>query len=321
MKYSSTTRLINIIVFALLAFGFGWLGIYFGGLVAPFLWTGLGPVSTPQNMGWGLIAMLGIFGLSGLIITGYGLILSVLSLLRGNDDALVRRSFSCYCATGYLLALFCLFNAAWLYRLTTTNIGFNEFGFSIVVYIILFLASVIITNIPVIRMYGESEELNKIMCILSGTLAAVACASTLVFGLSLFVLMGANSVYQQAIGSRDFAIGALFSLVIFAFSFLALLGYKRADKANAIRTGNGFLFEGATLLSGVAIIVAGVVEWFGQNIKNPEVSLVSKARLVNNPNYLDFCVLSWILGSVLVLFSFYLIYSTIKSSKQAAEQR
>ena len=61
MKYSSTTRLINTIVFALLALGFGTLGIREGILVAPFLSVGNGPLGN-IDIGWGLTAMLGIFG-------------------------------------------------------------------------------------------------------------------------------------------------------------------------------------------------------------------------------------------------------------------
>ena len=53
----------------------------------------------------------------------------------------------------------------------------QKFGFVIAVYAILFLISIIVSNIPLIRMYGESEELNSIMRIIVGSLLAVTILS------------------------------------------------------------------------------------------------------------------------------------------------
>lgn len=315
MKYSSTTRLINVIIFALLAVGFGVLGVYFEFIVAPYLWVGNGPIDLP-DLGWGLVAMLGALGVSGLLISLYGLFTAVRSVLKGNDDALVRRSFSSYVALGYLVAIFFLINGVWLYRLTSTNIGYDDIGFVVVVYIIAFLIAIIVSNIPVLRMYGEGEELNKIMRIITGALTAIACSLVLVYGISWIVLASAGDVYQKAAVSTEFLVGTLCYLAAFVLVGAAFLGYGRADKAGVINKLNGILFELGLMVIGGSIIGAGAMEYVQQSGKNPPaISLVGKTVPTNNAAYMDFSIMAWIFGGVIVLFACYLLISTLNGKE------
>ena len=317
MKYSSTTRLINVVITALLAFGFGFLGIYFGILVTPFRFvSGGGPLGvTFENVGWGLFAMLGVLGLTGFAVSGYGLVMSILSVVRGNDDALVRKSFSSYVALGYVIALFFLINAVWLYRLTSTNIGYDDIAFVIIVYVIAFLIAIIVSNIPLLRMYGEGEELNKIMRVITGPVLALSCSLTLVYGLSFFLLPG--DAYSRDVFARQLGIPALLFLVAFLLSGAAFVGYGRADKEKKISKLNGFLFEGSLCVLGVSTILAGVFEYLSQSAKNAAlVSLVGKSVPAGNANYMEFAVMSWIVGGAFVLLSLFLAYSTFKGEKK-----
>ena len=315
MKYSSTTRLINVIIFAVLAFAFGFLGIYQGFLVAPFLSLRNGPVGNVE-IGYGLSAMLGVTGIAGLLISGYGLVTAIMSLLHEKDDQIVRRSFGAYIALGYAAAMFFFFNATWLYRLTSTNIGYDEFGFVIAVYAILFLISIIVSNIPLIRMYGESEELNSIMRIIVGSLLAITLAITLVFGVSYFLSLN-NSIYQQAVVSRQFLIGALVFLVAALLSCGAFLGYGRSAKAGVISKVNGFLFEGSLICVGGGIIAAGALEYVNQSPKKPlDVSFVAKTMFSTNGSFMEFSIMAFILGGLIVILGLFLCSSTLKGSKQ-----
>jgi len=320
MKYSSTTRLINTVIFALLAVGFGILGIYFGILYAPFLWR---QSTTPVEagiQGWGLSALLGVFGLAGFIVAGYGLFLSIRSILKGKDDELVRKSFASYVAIGYIIALFFLLNGLWLYRLTSSNLGFDDLGFVIVVFIVGFLIAMVVSNIPLVRLYGENEELNKIMRCISGPLAAVTCGGTLVYGLSFIILAAGPDIYGKANVSMELGVGALFFLVACALSSLAFFGYGKAAKQNTIKKLNGYLFEGSLCVLGAGMIVAGVIEYLFQSARNPEaISLVSKSVPLANANYMDFAVMSWILGSVLVIASVVFFFSTLTGGKKKAQ--
>ena len=314
MKYSSTVRLINVILFVALGIGFGFLGIYFGFLVTPFLWLKTGPIELP-TMSFGLAAMLGVTGLAGLIVSAYGLFNSVLSLLREKDDRLVRRSFGCFIAIGYLAALFFLINATWLYRLTSTNIGYDEFGFVIVVYSVLAIISLLVSNIPLVRMYGEGEELNSIMKIIDGTLFASTLAVALVFLSSYIMVVTGNGVYQQAAVANQMLVGFLLSLGAALLSGVAFVGYAIADKTGSIKKINGFLFEGSLCVTGGLILSAGIFEYLSQSKKTPDdVSLVARAIHSTNGAYMEFSVMAFILGGLLILASLAFARSTLKGS-------
>ncbi|MCR5348377.1 MAG: hypothetical protein K6E59_02060 [Bacilli bacterium] len=315
MKYSSTTRLINTIVFAILAFGFGFLGIREGILVAPFIAVDGGPVGNP-DIGWGLSAMLGVFGLTGTVVSGYGLVNSVLSIIKDKDDDLVRKSFASYIAIGYTIALFCLINAAWLYRLTSTNIGYDEFGFVIVVFAVLFLVALIVSNIPMVRLYGENEELNKIMRVIVGPIVGLGLSLLVVFGLSYLVLTTGADRYMKTELSLEFGVGALFGIVTLLLSCLAFLGYGRAAKQGVIKKSNGLFFEGSLLVLGGGLVTSGIFEYLYQSKKNaPATSLVARTLPNTNANYLEFSIMAWILGGLLILGACYLIYSTLKTKE------
>ena len=316
MRYSSTTRLINTILFALMAFGFGVLGIRETFLVAPFLAVDAGPLGNIE-IGWGLSAMLGVFGLVGMLISAYGLVNSAMSIVKERDDAPVRRAFSAYIAIGYTIALFCLLNALWLYRLTSTNIGYGDTGFVIVVYVILFLISIIVSNIPLVRMYGETEELNKIMKIILGPIVCLGVSLFLVYGISYLVLANGGARYMKDEISREFGVGALFGLAIAILSSLAFLGYHRADKAGVIRKTNGFLFEGTLIVIAAGIITSGIMEYVSQSKKNPDYSsLVAKTLPNFNANYMDFCVMAWIIGGLMLIGALFLVFSTLKDKEK-----
>lgn len=317
MKYSSTTRLINTIIFAILAVGFGILGIYVGTLVAPFVWNRMNDPfgNVHDGIGWGLAAMLGTFGLAGLIISLYGLVTSVRSLVKGNDDDLVRKSFASYVAVGYTIALFAFLNATWLYRLTSTNIGYEDIGFVIVVFALLAIIALVVSNIPLVRLYGESEELNKIMRVITAPLLAGSLGALIIYGLSFLVLNGAASAYERSAGLIEFGAGSIFFLVASLLACFAFFGYGSAAKKGIIRKGNGVLFEGSLFTVGAAIVFAGVWEFLNQTNKNKNFSsLVAKTTPNTNANYMDFCVMSWIIGGLIILLALFLCYSTLRKS-------
>ena len=319
MKYSPTTRLMNVILCALLCFGFGYLAVYFGFLITPFLLVGRGPIDLP-TMGLALPLMLGAFGLAGALISLYGLFNSVVSIMKEKDDAPVVRTFGAYIAIGYLIAFFCLFNAVWLYRLTSTNIGYNEFAFVITVYAVLFFVALIVSNIPVLKLFGEHEELNKIMKIIDGSLTVSTLSIGILFGVTYLVLKGDSyRIPNGAILLPNTGIAALVLLVAALLGCLAFLGYSKAAKANVTNKKNGLLFEGSLLLVGGAIIFAGVAEYLSQSGKNPaSVSFVYKSTPNTNPAYMEFSVVAFVFGSLIVLAALYLMLNTLKGDKKAA---
>ena len=319
MKYSSTIRLINVIVCALLAAGFGYLAIYFGFLIAPYLWVGKGPIEPLPEMGLALPLMLGSFGLAGLLVSLYGLGNAVLSMIKEREDKLVVRTFGSYIAIGYLIAIFCLFNSVWLYRLTSSNLGFNDTAFVIVVFAVLFLVALIVSNIPVLKLFGETEELNKVMMIVDGAVAAGTLSIGFLFGLCFLVYNGSTGYSYKDITLRNMGVAALLLLIAGALSCAAFVGYMMSAKKGTISKKNGLLFEGSLLFIGGSVIFAGIVEWFSQSKDKLLVSFVGKTVQASNSNYLDFCVVAWIFGSLIILGALYLAFNTVKGGKKQAE--
>ena len=323
MKYSSGIRLINVIVFALLFAGFGFLAVWFGFLITPFLWIGKGSPLDLPDISFGLAALLGCFGLAGALISLRGLVNSVVSMLRENDDAPVVRSFGSYIGIGYLVAMFLLLNAVWLYRLTSSNLGDDDIAFVVVVYVVALIVVLLATNVPMVRLFGDESQFNQVMQHLSFVLGAASLSVGAVFGVAFLVTSSsADAFYGQATVSMEIGIPALIGLVATVLCCLAFLGYGKAEKNRTISKANGLLFEGALFLSGASIIVTSVFENVFQGASRPTaVSLVAKAIGMSNVNYLDFAITGYILGGIVVLASLGFMKSTLfpKKANLAAE--
>ena len=311
MKYSSTVRLINLVLFALLGVGFGFLGIYFGILVSPSLWLQNLPFGMKvPDMSLALTVMLGATGLAGLIVCVIGFVKSILSFVR-KDDEIVRQTFGCYISLGYLVAVFCLLNAVWLYRLTTTNLGFDDIGFAIVIFVILVIVAMIASSIPLVKMFGEGEGTNRVMGIIARTLVAVDVAIAIPFAGAFFTINGNREIVSHAdIMATKFGVYALIPVVAALIGVIAMVGYARADKANTYRKGNGILFETALCFNGAAIIVAGILNQVYTDGPYALMATHVKSELSSNLSN-EFSVCSYIVGGIVVLLALILVYFTI----------
>ena len=318
MKYSSTVRTINVVIFALLLGGFTFLAIWFGFMTVPFQWRGgsgspLG--SDFPATSFGLAAMLGIFGLAGALVSLRGFIASVRAMLAGNDDEPVYRAFGSYIGIGFIVAIYLLLNATWVYRLTSTNFHYEEIAFVSIVYTIAFIIVAFASLLPLSKIFGDHDRYNEIMRIISFTLGAATLSVAAVFGGALINLLQ----YKDTTANSDpllveFLVGTLVPFAAFLCYLFALLGYKKADRTGAVSKGNGFLFEGGLFLTGGAIIAAGVIEQVFQ-AKELRISLMAAEVVAKNANYLDFAIMSYIVGGLIVLASCYFAYQTSLGSK------
>ena len=311
MKYSPTIRLINLVLFALLGVGFGFLGIYFGILVSPSLWLQNLPFGMKvPDMSLALAIMLGAAGLAGLIVCVIGFLKSILSFVR-KDDEIVRQCFGCYISLGYLVAVFFLLNAVWLYRLTTSNLGFDDLGFAIVIFVILVIVALIASSIPLVKMFGEGEGTNRVMAIITRTLVAADVAIAIPFAGAFFVINANRGIVSHAdIMVTKFGVYALLPLVAAVIGVLAIVGYARAEKAGAYKKLNGILFESALCVNGAAIIVAGVLNYIYSDGPYALMATHVKSELSSSISN-EFSVCSYIVGSVIVILAFILVYFTI----------
>ena len=311
MKYSSTIRLVNLVIFALLGVGFGWLGVYFGLLVSPSLWLQNLPFGLKvPDMSLALTTLLGAAGLAGLIICVIGFVKSIFSLLR-KDDEIVRQCFGCYISIGYLVAVFFLLNAVWLYRLITTNLGFEDIGFAIVVYVILVIVALIASSVPLVKMFGEGEGTNRVMLIISRVLVSVNFAVALIFFLAWINILTHREIVSHAdIISTKFGLYALLPFLATLVGGLAVFGYMRAEKAGQYRKTNGIIFETALCIDGAGIIVAGVLNYIYKD--GPYALMAASVKSELSSSIADeFSICSYIVGGLIVVLALVLIWFTI----------
>ena len=315
MNYSSTPRLINTILFALLAAGFGFLGIYFGFLVNPFLWITSGvPVINnnsilPESGSVALFEMLAAFGLAEFLMSVFGLVTSVRSLLKSNDDQLVKDSFLCYIGVGYIVAAFLFLNATWLYRLTSTNFGFDKLGFVIVAYLIALIIVLIATNVPLVKLFGEESDGNKTMMLLSGSLGVANCGLALAFIGPMIRNLAYGSFAHSNLVNGKYITYFLIPLIASLVAFVAFFGYKKAAASNETKKLNGFLFEGALAIDGAAMMVAGILDYLTHE-KKVSLLVSTAGNSAANSNWLEFVVVSCIFGGLIVIGACVLAYFT-----------
>ncbi len=317
MKYSSTTRILNLVLFALLFAGFGALGIWAGILVAPFMISQVGPIDLP-SFSVALAWELGALGIAGWILSTFGLVHSVRGMVHANDDASVSNAISCYVGLGFLVVIFLLLNGAWLYRLPTTNFGYSDLGFAVAFFIVIAVIIAVAVSIPFVKMHGDDANQNSQMSLIAKLFFSVNAGVAIP---GVLLLICSQNVPNLKFFSAKLAVLAFIPLAAAIASLVALLGYDRGIKNGTVSKLNGFLFEGSLLLDGLGFLAAGCFSYLLADENGyKKTSLVAKAWGKSDVNYLDFSVMSWIIGGLIILFVFAAIASSLRSSKSKGHQ-
>lgn len=324
MKYSPSTRFINIIINVLLLVGFGFLGIWFAFFVTPNLLTSSQPmpgVKLPE-MGVGLSALLASLGIAGTIVALCGTIFSFGAFFKGNNDDLVRKTFSCYIALGYVISTFFFLNAILFYRLTSTNFDESlDLAFVIAVYAVLTILAMIATNVPLLHMYGEGEHTNQIMKTVTGGVLAIDLAVALVFGTLYLANLGNRGSFanSNAVLSKA-GIFALLPLVAALVGVATMVGYSMAEKKNAVRKSNAYLFAGLLGANGLSLIGATLVEHLEVENKMLNISFMAKAYGARFNESMEFFTMGYITGGLVLLVAILVAYYTVFPPKKAIEE-
>ena len=306
--------MLNLVLFFILFAGFGALGIWAGILVSPFMISQVGPIDLP-SFSVGLAWELGALGLAGFIISIFGLIYSIRSVMHASDDVLVHKTFDCYVMLGFLVALFLFLNGAWLYRLTSTNFNYTELGFAIAFFIVLSIIIGIAVSVPFVKMHGDVTNQNSQMSAISLLAFAINAGIAIPTLLSLFCSL---NVPNLKFFSAKLIVFSLIPLVAAIASLFSMLGYSRGTKTGAVKKLNGYLFEGSLFLDGLGFLAAGCFSYcLHDETGYKKTSIVASAWGKADVNYLDFSVMSWIIGSLVILFLFGAIVSSLRPSKKS----
>ena len=255
MKYSNTSRVLNLVFHGLIVLAFGALGLYFGLMVAPFGLASSHPSYTELGAPYLLYFELGVIGLTLCSISVYGFIQALKGIKENRNDEPVVKAFTAFIVEGYIAALFCLLNAVVFFDL----ISGNSVAFVIIVGIVLAIALMIATNIPMVKLYDGKDQ--------TPLLAGFAFGAAILFGWITIVDFGtlvgswAHGVYSyykffngEFLG---YTLGFLAITLMLAFAGVLLL--KRAQDPKAQKLA-GHLGAGSILLVAFAFIVNGLLE-------------------------------------------------------------
>ena len=300
MKYSSTVRILNLVLFFILFAGFGALGIWAGILVTPFMLSQVGPIDLP-DFSVALAWELGALGLAGAILSLFGLVDSIRAMMHANDDASVSKAISCYIGLGFLVALFLFLNGIWLYRLTTTNFDYSELGFAIAFFVVIAIIIAIAVSVPFVKMHGDDVNQNSQMSLISKLFFSVNAGVAIPGVLMLFCSM---SVTNFKMFSTKLIVIALVPLLAAVLCLIAMIGYGRGEKTGVVNKTNGALFTGSLFVDGLGFLAAGCFSYFmGESSSRSfkRTSFVASNWLDADTNYLDFSIMSWIIGSLIIL--------------------
>lgn len=316
LRNYTTMRYVNLCLFLVLLAGFAVLGIYFGFLFTPYIIVGHGPIEDIPTMSVALSTMLGAIGISGALVSGFGLYYSIMSILK-NDDSYVIKGFASYIAIGYIISIALLLNAVWLYRLTTSNYEYNELAFVIVIYLIALIVALIASNVPLVKLYGEETTPNSTMKVVVGALAAVDLGIALPFFASYLTSLSAGAFVNSTIVTAKFgsyALATFIAFLIFAFAFYL---FSRGEKANKESKAGMGLFTGGTIVNGGAVLLAGIFAQVFEDKKG--VSFLSNDQAPID-TYLEFSVISYILAGIIILGAIGLvIYSLVPHKKKTIQ--
>lgn len=316
-KYSSTPRLINLIVFAILTAGFGAMAIYFTFLIAPWTWSQVkfAPVSVDrENISLALYLMFGSLGVAGTVLSLLGLLKSI-AAFRKTDDESVRRCFDYYFSLGYVVAtaLFC--NAGWLILLTTKNFSANlSVAFVVVVYVVALILVLVGTNIPLVKVYEDDDEGVGMGRILLSASAATGCG--------IAVTMLYSGIITAALNDGTAATMLVYLTRYLILGFVALLGCLIAFLGlRTHKKGNGklasILLYASLGVYGLGMIGAGIMQTVvaeGPKVwKNSGSFMGTDFAVTHNTTNM---VLSYVFGAIVVIAAIALICVTLMPKKK-----
>lgn len=312
MKYTSTSRIVNLVINALVFLGFGALGCFFSFFVSPGFFVSVGDWAMKFNTSysWNFSMLLGGLGLAMMILGCLGTLLSV-KALKGNNDDDVRRVFLVYIAMGYVAAFWFFLNAALYYR----AIGGAQFGFWIVMFLILMIGALIGSNVPMAKLL-EDKDPNIIQGIIAGSAAVVAFSFLLNSLPTLFVTMSQTGNYGRILSQlTTYSIIAFVAMLLSGGAcFLFAKAHKDGEKESKIAQ---ILSPAALVVIGGGFITSATFEYFYSGKKFASMNAVSPFS-VGFPKPADYVVMSYIVGCLIVIVGLILLASVLLPEKKAS---
>jgi hypothetical protein len=316
MKYSSSIRMINAVVFALIFVAFGCLGCYFSFFVCPDFFAPSGSSQANNfigNTGYNFAASIWRPWLSGHADCGLRFCSFAQIDPSENDDKIVKASFLCYVAIGYVFCVFFFLNSVLLYRL----IGKDQIAWWIIVSIILLIGSLIASNVPMMKMLEDSDS-NIILTVLTATFAIVLFPLGLTLGLTYLVTLGAST--NVGVIRTELLVYLAITFVAFLLSlFAAIVFFKNYKKGVQTKLPHLLADIGMIATSGL-FFSSSSFEYVYRKTSSATYynSLQGTSRAYAG---LDYVIMGYIVGSLLVIGAAVLLVSNLVGDKKPAPKK
>lgn len=307
MKYTSTARLANLIIFGTIFAGFGCLACFFAFWVTPCYLAGSAEYAQLFNgtYSYNWAVNFSMIGVAIFALSIVGLVYSIKAMRENSTDADVVKCFLIYVVMGNVMALWCLLNAAVWYNMVSNG---TSTSFWIILFVVLFLGFLLGANIPMSKLL-DNDDGSAIQGIFSSSVAALAFGYLFSTVISLIVMLGAS----DNVGRFALKLGTYDGLALVAFIaclFSALLAFKK--KCGKLPVG---LFGLALAAIGTIFIVDASFEYAYRND-----SKVFSFMTVYGTSYagLDYVCMAYIVGILIALLAVALIIVSIIPEKKKA---
>jgi hypothetical protein len=230
-----------------------------------------------------------------------------------NDDKIVKASFLCYVAIGYIFCVFFFLNSVLLYRL----IGKDQIAWWIVVSIILLIGSLIASNVPMMKMLEDSDS-NIILTVLTATFAIVLFPLGLTLGLTYLVTLGAST--NVGVIRTELLVYLAITFVAFLLSlFAAIVFFKNYKKGVQTKLPHLLADIGMIATSGL-FFSSSSFEYVYRKTSSATYynSLQGTSRAYAG---LDYVIMGYIVGSLLVIGAAVLLVSNLVGDKKPAPKK
>lgn len=309
MKYGNTSRTLSLIFHLLIGLVFGALGLYYGAFVTPLYWTTNQALFTNfQVFAFNFNLELAVLGLSLFLISIYGFIQAVKSILKPSDDELVVKSFVAFIAEGYVGAFFALANAAIYFDL----LSFGSIPFIVIMGLLLGIILLIAANIPMVRIFDGRDS--------KPLLSGLAYSAGVFFGilaLELFAsLVGIWSRGSNVL-SFNFQVSSLLGFSGLAIAIAAVLSLFAGlviakNKGAKPLTLGGYLASVAIMVVGGTVAGNGIFDLYFKDVGS--VHMESKSLAFTG---LAYPVCSMVFGAAIIGVGIAFLIVTAKDSKKA----
>lgn len=319
MKYTNTSRTLSLLIHGLLILAFGALGFYFAFFVVPqYYFHGSLQHYFTENLidgSYFLYLELAVIGMTIFFLSLFGFYHAIKGLTDERNDEPVRKSLTVFIAEGWFIAIVALLQGSLLFDLLANS---TSYAFVIVMGLIIAIIALIATNIPMVKMYDGKDPKPLFF-----SLCAMGFIATAIIAIEVGVGIIGNGL--QTYADKNYVAQQL--ILLFTMNFiaavillLAAIFVCKEGKEKLVAC----LTSGAFSVLGIGMILYGIFDIVLDDsaaTNYVHLNLITKWYSSSTSQVFGygFPIMSIIVGSVVVLGSLALVFSSFQEKTKKKE--